>query len=325
MTKHSLLPVMITGALLLVVLNLLIGAWSHKLPYSHKLETIRTAQAPNLLFVGNSLLDSHLDEAALVQTAQPVDFRPLNAALGASEPPEQQLLFDYSAQTHPSIRTVVVGFYDFQLTLPDHTRVGDLTGNRMVGVDRRFPVSQVVAAYSFSSLDQLELEILRQLPMAANRANVWKNVELLRRSMESMGMPQAATNSMGRVADFAALESASIDIFEAEACTYLEHPDHFNASYESIFNRAHRAGMQVVIVLMPISPYHRTTFYALPLWRRYEEALTELAQRRGIQVIDASDWLPSPEDFSDHLHMTHQAAHVFSIRLAGPLAQTQDR
>src|ERR1022692_4737234 len=98
------------------------AVWSHRLPYSRKLDAIRSAGDPNLLFVGNSLLDHHLDESEFMQAAAKFGSRfvPLNAALGATDPPEQRLLFQYAVAKHPGIRTVVVGIFDFQVTHADH-------------------------------------------------------------------------------------------------------------------------------------------------------------------------------------------------------------
>jgi hypothetical protein len=314
------LPVLLTSALVFIALNLLIGAWSHRLPYYHKLNAIQTAPNPNLLFIGNSLLDGHVDEPAFVRAAQGAGFRPLNAALGASLHPEHLLLFDYAVRMHTGIHTLVVGILDFQLTELDHSHAGDLTGNRMLGIDPRFPIAEVSSAYGFGRLDRFEVRTLRRFPMIANRANAWKDVELLRRAMGSMGMPVTALNSMGRVDDFSALEAGSDAIFDAQARTFLEHPDHFNPSYESMFVQARSAGMNVAIVVMPASPTHRERFYNRPVWRQYLAAVTRLASQRGIRVIDASIWMPYDRDFEDHLHMTQLAAHDFSIRLGSDLA-----
>jgi hypothetical protein len=319
-TKQPLLISTLTAILALAALNLLIGAWSRKLPYYHKLENIRTAQDPDLLFVGNSLLDSHVDEEAFAQASKDAHFKPLNSALGATLPPEQLLLFDYAVQNHPGIRILVLGIYDFQLTEADHSRLMDLTGNRMVGIDRRFPMSEIAAVYNFGPLDKLEIEGLRALPMISNRTNAWKDVELLRRFLGAMGMPPIATNSMGRVADFAALEAGSTNLFDANALAFLDHPDHFNSSYESMFRQANHVGMKVVIVVMPMSPWHRQVFYARPLWQQYLLAIENMARHRGIQVIDTSNWILTDNDFVDHLHMTPQAAHDFSVRLGSSLS-----
>lgn len=322
MTRSPLVSLLLTAALVLAALNIALAAWSHRLPYEIKLETIRAAQDPNLLIVGNSLLAGHIDEQALEQAEAEhgVAVRPLNSALGASEPPEQRLLFNYASGIHPGIRELVVGIYDFQLTAPDHTRLADLVGNRMVGTDKRFPLSEVASAYGFGRADRIKLELLRDVPMAANRANIWKYVELLRRRMDAMGMPYVATNSFGRVDDFAALEARSPEAFDAQAEAFLQHPEAFNSSYESIFGDARRANMSCVIVVMPASPWHRRVFYARASWSRYLAALERLAAERGILVIDASDWFLAEQDFVDRFHMTLPAAHDFSLRLGGELS-----
>ena len=62
MPKRSLLPLGIVGPLLIVILNAFFGVWRHHLPYSRKLRSIESASNPNLLLLGNSLLDDRLDE-----------------------------------------------------------------------------------------------------------------------------------------------------------------------------------------------------------------------------------------------------------------------
>ena len=323
MFRRSLLPLLITAAIVVAAVNAGIAVWSHRLPYALKLESIRTAHDPNILFLGNSLLDHHLDEAAFAQAAEARGqaLKPLNAALAAVEPPEQRLLFNYATGGHPGIRTLVVGMYDFQLTRPDQTRLSDLFGNRMVGVDRRFAFGEVAELYGFGAVDRMEFGVLRALPMAAHRANVWKNVELLRRAMAEIGMPHAAVNTMGRVDDFALLEARSPEAFDALAKAFLDQPDRFSSSYEFIFGEARRAGMDVAIVLMPMSPAHQRVFYSRPMWGRYLAALNDLAHARGIRVIDESGMFADEDDFADRLHMTQKSAHLFSVRLGGELTQ----
>jgi len=326
MTKRRLLLPVISVVTLLAVANALMGLWSHRLPYYRMLEKIRTAHDPNLLIVGNSLLTG-LDEPALVRAANEggESFNPINVATVASQPPEHKLLFNYAYKRQPSIRTLVVGIYDFQLTTLVKSRMTDLMGNRMIAVDHRFGFDEVVSSYGFGAGDQVELGVARTLPMVANRGNVWKYVELVRRSMAAMGMPRVATNNMGRVDDFKAIESASPETFDAEANAFLEQPDHFNPSYDSIFSTAARAKMNIVVVIMPMSPYHRAIFYSRPSWKGYIAALDQLADRRGIRVIDASGWLPAEGNFKDHLHMNSEALHEFSLRLGSELSHTFSR
>jgi hypothetical protein len=324
MKNRALFPALIAAVLTLAALNLLMGRYSHRLPYFRLLEEIRTAQDPNLLFLGNSLLAGHVDEQAFEDSAAACHFKPLNAALGASLPPEHRLLFHYAVERNKDIHTLVVGMYDFQLTSHDKTKVADLVGNRMVGIDKRFPSGEVISAYGFGPFQSLQLHVLRNLPIAANRASVWKQVEILRRSLGTMGMPPEKTNSMGRVSDFAALESASVDLFDADAKVFVEKPDEFNASYEAIFRRARQLGIRVVIVVMPMTPRHRAIFYDRPLWHTYLGALNKLADQRAIRMIDASDWIPSQQEFADNLHMAPEGVHQFSVRLAKAMSTIGD-
>jgi len=320
MTRRPFLAFSVAALLFLVALNLLLALWGHRQVYVLKLEKMRAAHSPNLIFLGNSLLDGHLDERAFATAAAPARFTPLNAALGATDPPEHLLLFDYAQRLHPSLRTLVIGFYDFQLTAPDRTQPRDLVGNRMVGLDHRFSLSEVSATYHFDAKGRMELALLRALPMAADRSNAWKNVELLRRKLAAMGMPAVATNSMGRVDDFATLEAGSTTRFDAQARTFLNHQGDWNASYQKIFQQARAAGIRIVLVAMPASPSHRQTYYSRPLWGQYLSTIEDQAQRQQITVLDASNWLPEAADFVDHLHMSPAGVEQFSTRLGRTLA-----
>jgi hypothetical protein len=323
MNKQSLIPALVVCVLLLLGGNVLMARWSRRLPYCQKLESIRLARDPDVLFVGNSLLDSRIDAAALNMggALRGVSFTPLNAALGGSDAYDQALIARYATQCHPGIHTLVIGFFDFQLTDERQVKPLDLTGNHMVAMDGRFPVSEVASIYHFNAVEAAELRMLRAVPMAANRASVWKYVELMRRSMGDVGMPHQAKNSMGRAADFAALEADSPESFDRRAEVFRRDSSHFNASYEHIFAKAEQAQMQIVLVVMPMSPDHRSRFYARPAWKEYLGRLQELARQRGFSVIDAEDWMPDADEFADALHMTMPAASRFSSRVGVELAQ----
>ncbi len=322
MISRPLQPTVLAAILFLLTANLLLAAWSHRFPYYRKLEEIRKAQDPNLLFLGNSLLDGNVDAPAIEAAAAQHGVRvaPLDAALGATQPPEHLLLFDYTTRCHPGMRVLVLGIYDFQLSESDAARPADLIGNRVLAVDPRFTFSEIASVYRFGPLQDAEFESLRILPLLAYRTNAWKYTELLRRKMESMGMPGEASNRMGRVSDFDLLEAASVQSFDAQARAFLAHPA-FNASYETLFSEARHADMKPVILVMPMSPSHRQQFYARPAWTQYLRTVETLARGQGIHLLDASDWMPSESDFVDHLHMSKEAASRFSTRLSGELAQ----
>lgn len=309
--------------ILLVVLNGLLSVWSRRLPYARALSQISASPRSDLLLIGNSLLARHFNEALFTQVAlrNGVSFAPLNSAIGATLPPEHELLFNYAMRVHPEIRTVLVGVFDFQLTDDDESSPTDLTGNRMVGLNKAIPISDVSSAYKFGFLQTLEVRILRATPMAANRANMWRIVELLRRKMGEMGMPRESTNSMGRTNDFAALESKSVTAFDAKVDQYLASSPHFDRSYEKIFGVSGARGMRRVIVVMPASPSHRGQFYIRSRWKLYLDSVTNYANQRGIQVIDASNWVLSEDGFVDNLHMSDKGVDIFSSRLGEVLAR----
>jgi hypothetical protein len=101
-----------------------------------------------------------------------------------------------------------------------------------------------------------------------------------------------ANSELGRASDFARPEAAGISDFDDKANEFLRRPDRFNSSYEYIFQRARSVGIDSVIVIMPMSPYHLARFYSLESWARFRAASIHLASERGIRVSDASDWLP---------------------------------
>jgi lysophospholipase L1-like esterase len=92
-------------------------------------------------------------------------------------------------------------------------------------------------------------------------------------------------------------------------------------SYESIFRQASQGGVHTVIVMMPMSPYRRQAFYSQPAWHEYSKALAALAHLRGIDLIDASDWVQSEQDFADHLHMSPQGTQSISVYLGEAIAK----
>lgn len=324
MRLRPLIPTVLLCLMMLVLCNLAMVPWSHRLWYHQRLDDIQAAQNPDVVFVGNSLMDSRIDTKALNAGAKATNrrsFIPLNASLGASAPPDQALLMHYSVELHPELHTLVVGFYDFQLTVEPHLSPRDLTGNHLVAVDHRFPVAEIAQIYKLNRTEQMELQFLRAVPMAANRFNAWKYVELLRRDMGTIGMGTQVTNDMGRVGDFSLLEASSDADFDRQADEFLRNPTHFNASYESVFADARQHKLNVVLVLMPMSPSHRQGFYARRSWSAYVARLQTLSQQRGFTLIDASAWMPRGDQFSDVLHMTFPAAREFSYRLGFELAK----
>lgn len=321
MRGRRLIPVLVSTALLVLLMNLALARWSHRLRYVSKLDAIGAVKEPNLVLTGNSKVDGQIDEALLEKlTAESGDaMRPVNAALSATNAQEQWLLFDYAVKEHAEIHTLVAGFYNAQLTAEPVTHAMELKGNQLVGLDKRFTTEQVVEAYKFDLADKLEFRFLRACPMVAERANVWKYVELMRRAMGAMRMPSEKASSYGRAADFEAVEAESAKNFEPELREFVKDPTHFNRSYESVFAEAHARGMKVVILLLPISEYHRASYYSSPLWREYMEKMKQLAEARGVELIDGSEWVNGEDNFADPLHLSPAGVEIFTKRLTEEL------
>ena len=204
------------------------------------------------------------------------------------------------------------GFFDFQLTDPPTATLTDFFGNRAVA----FYLDPAIAlrTYQMSPVDRLGFDLLRHVPMVVERAGVWANVEKLRRAMGQVGMPPAETNRFGRAADFALLEARSPDDFAAQ-CEAGQKADLSQPILQMIAD-AHAHGAQVVIVEMPMHPYHQTHFYALPAWDQYRDHLRKLVAAQHATYLNAADWIQEPDEFADHLHLAPSGAKDFSRRLA---------
>lgn len=315
MSSRPLLRIVAVCLVLLAAGNILLSRWSRSLPSHRAIDNLQRAPDSDLLFVGNSLLDGRVDSAALNQGAASAGrtFRPLNAALSATDPHDQAFLARYALWTQPHLHTLVVGFYDYQLTEETRVTPADLLGNHGIALDERFPVGVVASIDHFSTAQTGELLLLRALPMAANRVSFWKYAERLRYSMSRMGMPPEPPITMIRPWSY----------YNGEPRKFLEDPSHFNSSYEYLFGQAAKERMKVVLVLMPMSPLHSKVFYTRQLWQDYMVKLRDLAQQRGFTFVDASAWMPEDVQFEDALHMTKPAATTFSFRLGAELAAAQ--
>jgi hypothetical protein len=314
------ITVAICSAFVLVV-NLMTLVWRHRLHCEQKLAEVRDARDPNLILVGNSLLDDHDDPAALNRGAAPygVTFVPVNAALGAVRASGVSLVTMYALRCQPTLRTMVIGFWDTQLTESESSSPLHLVGNDFVAFDQRFSLQQVATAYNFDAFQTLELGVLRAFPAAAYRANPWVYVERLRRAMEQIGMPREATNQFGRVADFNDMEGAYAGGFEY----YTAHERTFSPGYERLLAEAARRHIRVVLMLMPVGPRHRTDFYGLACWHGYLDNIQALARQRGYTYIDATSWVTDPGDFSDALHLSRSGDAKFQYDLGRALASSQ--
>jgi hypothetical protein len=301
-----------------VAFNIAMARWSPRLPFRKKVREVCSAWNANVVFIGNSLLDNHIDPLVFERMARDHGdaLVPVNAALSASIPPDQFLM--YRLAIHTSIpRIVVIGFFDFQLTHQERLQVSDLVGNRALSFDPAVPTADVQTIYRFSPPEEIKFRVFRTLPCLAYRSNAWQYIELLRRKLAAVGMPnEGGNNEFGRIADFSALEASSVGNFETEANNFVNHPDRLNRANELILDQARARGIPVIFLLMPISPYHRSVYYGDSAWGRYLAALRSVLASKGGTLVDGSSWFPDGNNFADRLHLKVTERGPLTVKVA---------
>jgi hypothetical protein len=168
----------------------------------------------------------------------------------------------------------------------------------------------------FNSIELFEYHTYRFNDLLIERSAIWARVERLRRKMGEIGMPTQATNQFGRVADFDLLEASSQDEFVRQCREALQAEAPFSGPVQALLDQAREHGTKVILVEMPIHPNHVSKFYSQPVWRELRARIREAGQNRGATYLDASQWMPRPDQFADHLHLSDAGATEFSAKLA---------
>jgi hypothetical protein len=167
-----------------------------------------------------------------------------------------------------------------------------------------------------SPRDRLAFELLRHVPMFVDRAAIWERVERARRAMAQIGLPIVATNRFGQVSDFALLEARSSANFNRQCEHALRETPELSAPVKQIIMQSRLRSARVVVVKMPMSEYHRRTFYSVSGWLQYRDHVRELVEANGATYVAASHWIADQSEFADHLHLAPSGAQNFSRRLA---------
>jgi hypothetical protein len=297
---------------ILVAFNLLVRHFARNSVPRQLLRQIDAARGITHLAVGNSLIFSDFDPSVFEASMAPAPVVAFNAGLGASGTVEQLMILQRALHDASTVKVVIYGFFDFQLTDVPSATLTDFFGNRAAAF--YLDPGLALRSYQMSPSDRLAFDLLRHVPMVVERAGIWANVERMRREMGEVGMPPAGTNRFGRVADFALLEARSPADF-ASQCTQAQNAGLSKPVLEMIAD-AHARGAQVVIVEMPMHPYHQSHFYALGAWDKYREHLRKLVEAQHATYLNAADWIEDANEFADHLHLAPSGAKDFSARLA---------
>jgi hypothetical protein len=297
---------------ILVAFNLLVRHFARNSVPRQLVRRIDATPGITHLALGNSLMAAGFDPSVFEASMAPALAVAFNAGLGASGTVEQLMILQRALRDASTVKVVIYGFFDFQLTDAPSATLTDFFGNRAAAF--YLDPGLALRSYQMSPSDRLAFDLLRHVPMVVERAGIWANVERMRREMGEVGMPPAGTNRFGRVADFALLEARSPADF-ASQCAQAQNAGLSKPVLEMIAD-ARARGAQVVIVEMPMHPYHQSHFYALSAWDKYREHLRKLVEAQHATYLNAADWIEQSNEFADHLHLAPSGAKDFSARLA---------
>jgi hypothetical protein len=271
-----------------------------------------------VLGLGNSLMATGFDPKMVEQTFQSAH-RPLlavNGALGATDPIEHLLLLRLVLRKH-TVRQLVYGFFDQQLSNDPELANGDLIGNHAM---LYYQEPEVVLQYArFNWVDLIAFQTFRCCALFRERGTIWTKVEKLRRAMGSVGMPHQASNRFGRPEDFDLLEFVSPAAFTERCNQVIQSGQILSPPIQELFKEAAARGVRIAVVEMPMHPWHVKTFYDLPAWKELRRVNQQAVESLGASYIDASHWIPSEDQFQDHVHLGPTGAAQFSRLLADRL------
>jgi hypothetical protein len=302
--------------------NMLIHFAAKKTMRQHLLAKIdQLPDSTECVFLGNSLIEAGGDASAFKSAWLETNTPPgtVNLGLGATTPVEHYLILKRALSKPNHLKYVVYGFFDDQLNAPVRGDWEDLIGNRAFSY--YFPKDAAAFYTPDSRLGALKMELVAHVPMLAERSSLWDKVELFRRQMDEVGMPQKKTNRFGRVADFNALEAADVPSFTQRCGTIVKGHQGFSAPIQAMLKLADEHGAKIFLVEMPMSPTHRQTFYSLPVWAETRAHLQKLASEHQAIYVAASDWVKEGGNFEDTVHLNEQGARFFSAQLAAEMSR----
>jgi hypothetical protein len=281
---------------------------------------MRAAPRIDILFFGNSLMQAGFDPVAFASawpssTTAPSTF---NAGMGWSSPVEHYVLAHQTLLQHPEVHYLVYGFYDFQLIAQEGFGWNDLEGNRAMAYSMEPDTSAALYAPG-SAWEKWRFRAIGAIPALRDHSQLWKLVEFFRRDLQQIGMPENKTNEFGRVADFQSFGSPDLATFEQTGETAVTRSTPFVPAIEQLLETAREKKIRVVIVEMPMTPYHRNRYYATPTWQKYRAYVKEKIEAAGATYIEADDWAPDDADFNDALHLNAAGAGLFSRKMADAL------
>jgi len=282
---------------------------------------LRQQPKVDMLFLGNSLMASGLDQQSFTSTWSQRGTPPAlyNASLPGSSTVEQDLFAREAFRDHKAIKYVVYGFFNDQLTKIPHASWDGFEGNMAMSY---YIEPDIAAKYYFpneSILEKWSFRLIGLIPMLRERSQLWKYVEQVRRTLSGMGMPAITTTRFGRASDFDKVGLIQPDVLDRIYDEAVEKAAPFAPPFEEICQLTATNGARLYVVEMPVPSKHRSLNYSSLSWLKYREFLQKQLSHDGIVYISANDWVTDDKCFLDAIHLNEMGAKVFSDHLAKKL------
>lgn len=308
---------------LLVSLNYWIFLW-HKPQRLKLLNRLETTERIETLFLGDSTISIGLLRPVFERVwmeRRGEDCHMFNSGVPDSTAIAHYLTLRKGIRHHPEIKRVVYGAIGFRLTDRMFGPAESVAQNVFL---EYYQEPEVTVAFhrELRWLGGVAFEVERRIPMFVERQSFWVKVEKLRRRLERWGLARAATTGAGRQDDF-------VNYLHSDFNEFLDHCNQTAdaraglwAPIREMGRFARENGVELTVVYMPMSREHRRKFYSAPEWRRYLAHVRRELEMEGVKMIDATDWVDLPDfnAFPDDLHMTGQAAEMFSRKIAEVLS-----
>jgi hypothetical protein len=244
----------------------------------------------------------------------------INAAMSGSSPVEHLLMLRQGLAHQPKLRSVIYGFFDFQLTSNPPVEVSQLFGANAMGLFTEPKIA--IRYYNMSWTERLKFSVLNHVPVYVNRGNLWWFVEILRRKLYAIGLPHKADE--GPDVGFSVnMQPLTDSEFDAEARKELARGLALSPPVLEMLREARADGILFVVIEMPIRRDH-LRLYELPSWTRYAAEVRHLVESQGGLYIDGSRWINDPDYFWDDIHLTATGGRRFSSDLADYLRNRRD-
>ncbi len=137
---------------------------------------------------------------------------------------------------------------------------------------------------------RIEVQLLGNLPLFADRGGFYFRVSELRESLKGVGKARPLAGAPTRLAD---LEANSIDDFNRDCLRQVDEKTPLTESVLEMIREAKATTAPSLFLLKCrlLSPEHVLRFYGSTGWPLYRDYVLSLLQQQQVEFLDSSKWL----------------------------------